>query len=421
MIPSPFDKQVAFLPSDRIEVYEHCRSLYNLTQQDNGNERSFSEFIRRTAFALLGGNRHVDNVLERAANEKRAPRILLFRYDAVGDYIVTSPFVRYMQEAVPNVEIDVVASSRNAGMIKHDPFISEVAAIHPGHSPHPSWAAVRKHSARRPPDIVAALVFTKMTKAAILASFAGSQAARVTIEHSRRKETYGKVFDLQISHQVAKEHYMETMTKVGPAICGASAKEPEPYIVIESSSLSNTVQRLKHIDCGYSLPATRGIVPEKGHALHNPGLAGRPYVVINVSAYSPNRQWNAHIACCVANEIARQRPEIVCFVTGGPDASELVSVAANATNHPRVHQWKGTLAEFSALIAGASLVVTPDTAAVHMASACKVPVVALYAEIIKVAEWFPYNTKYRALLSPNPNTINDITVDFVSNHALELV
>lgn len=421
MIPRLFDKQVAFLPSNRTEVYEHCRSLYNLTQPISTNEGSPSEIIRRTAFKLLGGNRNVENTLEKAANENRNPRVLLFRYDAVGDYIVTSPFVRYMKEVVPNVEIDVVASSRNASMIKHDPFVSQVVAIHPGHSPHPSWTAVRKHSAKRPPDIVAALVFTKMTKAAILASFAGRQAVRVTIEHSKRKETYGKVFDLQISHQVAKEHYMETMAKVGPAICVAEARQPEPYIVIEASALSNTLQRLKHVECGYSLPTTNGVVAERGNVLGDTVLAGRPYVVINISAYSPNRQWNANIACRVAHEIAMQRADVVCFVTGGPEVSELVGAAVKATMHPNVQQWKGTLAEFSALIAGASLVVTPDTAAVHMAAACKVPVIALYAEIIKIAEWFPYNTNYRALLSPNPDTINDLTVDFVSNHALEMV
>jgi ADP-heptose:LPS heptosyltransferase len=83
-------------------------------------------------------------------------------------------------------------------------------------------------------------------------------------------------------------------------------------------------------------------------------------------------------------------------------------------------QWSGTFSELTALIAGAALVITPDTAALHIAAVAKRKVVGLFAELIKVAEWFPYNTEYRAILSPDPNTIDAIGVDLITEQALNL-
>ncbi|MCO6465495.1 MAG: glycosyltransferase family 9 protein [Bradyrhizobiaceae bacterium] len=414
-------KPQAFLPNDRNVVVEHCERLYSLDSTKPEPPSGVGNTIRKWVFGLLGGKREEGRGLDRAAREGRPPRILVFRYDAVGDYIVTSPFVRQIVDHIPNVEIDVVGSTRNAGLLRSDPFVNEVVSIHPAHPPHVSWKNVWNHARKRRPDVVAALVFTKMTKAAILTAFAGRQAMSVTIEHSKRRDIYGKVFDLQVPHRVAAEHYMETMSSAADALLGVRQSKPQPYIVLDQPTCERVSSRLVHYDAGFQLPSVQGVVAAKGQVLFTDASPGRRYVVVNVSAFSPNRQWNVAIACEVASRIASACPDVVCFVTGGPDAYQRIKIGVDGLGHDRVVQWTGNLKEFMALIAGAALIVTPDTAAVHIAAAAGRPVVALFAELIKVAEWFPYGTEYRALLSPNPNTIDDLPVDFVVTHACDLL
>lgn len=416
------DKPVVFLPTDRNVVYEHCKELYRQSPSVSPEAADgASEKIRKYMFSVLGGNRPAQREFVQSATGKRPLRMLVFRYDAVGDYIVTTPFLRYMSDMIPGLEIDVVASTRNVSMIQRDPFVSETVAIHPGHAFHPSWFSVKKHVARRPPDIVAALVFTKMTKAAILTSFAGPQAYRVTIEHASRRETYGKVFDLQVPHNTARQHYMETMTSVGAAILSTPMVTPQPYVVLEPEATKITKQRLASSDCCFALPSTNGIVGAKHTTLDYTPTTGCRYVVLNVSAFSPNRKWYANRACEVAKQLVRDHNDIVCFVTGGPEDAHEISSAVHQVKEHNVRQWTGTMAEFSALLVGAALVISPDTAAIHMAAAAGVRVVGLYAELIKVAEWFPYNTQYRILLSPDPHTINAIPCDFVATNSMEML
>lgn len=421
MLPRPSDHALAFTSADRESVVELCRSLYHLSNEVPQPQSGISASIRAAAFSLLGGKRSEGRGLERAQAEQRPPRVLLFRYDAVGDYIVTSPFVRALIAAYPNVIIDVVGSTRNAAMLRKDPFVNEVIPISPSHPPHSSWLRVVNHTRTHKPDVVAALVFTRMTKAAILTALSGNTALRVTIEHDRRKHIYGKVFDLQVPHRVAAEHYMETMCNVASALLGTAQSVPNPYVVADGSACETVARKLSAIDAGFTLPQSHGIVAAKGTECYSAEAVGRRYIVVNVSAFSPNRQWNIMHGCEVARRIADAIPDVVCLVTGGPDATTRIQIGVARMHHPRVQQWVGTLSEFVVLLAGATLVVTPDTAAVHIAATAGRKVVALFAEIIKVAEWFPYGSQYRALLSPNPDTIDAIPINFVVQHSLELL
>jgi ADP-heptose:LPS heptosyltransferase len=56
-----------------------------------------------------------------------------------------------------------------------------------------------------------------------------------------------------------------------------------------------------------------------------------------------------------------------------------------------------SLREFAAILHQFDLLLTPDTAAVHLAAAWKIPTVALYQSDPAVAPWLPYHTPHRAV------------------------
>jgi ADP-heptose:LPS heptosyltransferase len=125
-----------------------------------------------------------------------------------------------------------------------------------------------------------------------------------------------------------------------------------------------------------------------------------PYAVVNLSAYSKNRRWAAHHAFVVCRELLWHIPGIALVVTAAPQQRRQVETLVQAVGDSRCRAFQGSLSELIALVAGAAWVLSPDTAVVHLASALGKPVVALYSELIKVAEWYPLGVPSVCVLSP---------------------
>jgi ADP-heptose:LPS heptosyltransferase len=57
---------------------------------------------------------------------KNARSVLIFRYDRIGDMIITTPLFRELKNACPEIEISVLASKKNREVIKYNPYIHKV-------------------------------------------------------------------------------------------------------------------------------------------------------------------------------------------------------------------------------------------------------------------------------------------------------
>jgi ADP-heptose:LPS heptosyltransferase len=67
-----------------------------------------------------------------------------------------------------------------------------------------------------------------------------------------------------------------------------------------------------------------------------------------------------------------------------------------------------------AAIQAADLVVTPDTYAVHAASAWNKPVIALYEpSVLSVDSWEPLSDTYAQIVAPTDKAVSDIAVSVV--------
>jgi ADP-heptose:LPS heptosyltransferase len=70
-----------------------------------------------------------------------------------------------------------------------------------------------------------------------------------------------------------------------------------------------------------------------------------------------------------------------------------------------------SLQQFAAIVHEFDLLLTPDTAVVHIAAAWKIPTVALYHADPAITPWVPYHTPHRAVT--DPSGVAAITVDRV--------
>ncbi|HEY3954437.1 MAG TPA: glycosyltransferase family 9 protein, partial [Streptosporangiaceae bacterium] len=124
------------------------------------------------------------------------------------------------------------------------------------------------------------------------------------------------------------------------------------------------------------------------------GLTGDgPYVVLHASASVPARAPSVAKTAAVAAALAAAGYRLL--ITGSVGESALTRVicqAAAAGPGPGPVDLGGrtSLPMLAAVLAGADVVVAPNTGAAHLAAAVGTPVVSLFAPIVQAARWAPY-------------------------------
>jgi len=320
-------------------------------------------------------------------------RVVIFRYDAIGDYIVTTPLITWLKQNVPNVQIDIIGSTRNKSLIELDPNIDRALYIEAVHGPRSSWLEVRRFLSEQKYDIVFATVVERMTKAVILSLFTGRKTRRVSIEHVKRKDTYAEAFDFQVKHDQPMRHWFSTFEEAGPTVIDAlQSALPKAYVPISEHA--------------------RAAIAD---------LTQQPYIVVNISTHQDVKRWNSVTAVPALKQIIQNIPQVHVFVIGSPADSNRATEIVTQVDSPRCTTVSRSLPEVCALIESARLVLTPDTAIVHIASALGVPVVGLYLEAKSVVEWGPYNVPNKTLVSSSIRSIDSITSADIAQATTDLM
>lgn len=370
------------------------------------------ERFRKKVFGMLGNGPYPWRAPAEKIDGSKVKRVLLFRYDAVGDYIISTPAIRWLRAALPQAELHVVSSYRNDALMKIDPYISRTFPINPIQRFHPSWFPMIRQARRIEYDVVLGLVFTRMTKCAYLARAIAPEAEKITIMHRERRDTYGQVFTRQIDRLEWKEHWATTMYRVAAEsftpVIEPGPETQNPYVVIDHDSWRRAEAFLKENDLRYP-GFSDDMLPARGWQGERPGSwEGDHYCVVNISAFTSNRQWRGDKCIYVCRELMKSYPRLKIFISSAPSDQQNAMHIVRTLDDPRVKLCSMKLIDFMTFVRGASFVISPDTATVHIAAVAKVPVVGLYAEYIKVAEWYPFRTPFVIVLSTKWTTINVI-------------
>jgi ADP-heptose:LPS heptosyltransferase len=118
-----------------------------------------------------------------------------------------------------------------------------------------------------------------------------------------------------------------------------------------------------------------------------------PYLVLHASASVPARGPSAEKAAAIAAALAAAGHRLV--VTGSAAESALTgavwrAAAGESGRWPVDLGGRTSLAMLAAVLAGADVVVAPNTGAAHLAAAVGTPVVSLFAPVVPAARWAPY-------------------------------
>lgn len=347
------------------------------------------EFRWRRALLAAGRRPFAGRLASRAENLvglPPAPKILVIRLERIGDVLVGMPVLRALRAGYPDARLDLLVSRANHAV--RDvvaPFVTRVWCYRKTVG---SALGLLRALRRARYDVVVDLIDHPSATAQLVIRWCGAPAA-VGLLHAESG----------------------LYTHAGPLLDRASVHPVERFAqLLLPFGIDPAAQSL---DLEYRLDAAD---VERARLVLGPA-ARRLRIGVNLSGRQPSRYWGRANYIALIGRLAHD-PRVTVSVCGTPSDAAEVGRVAEATGAQAVPA-RSPLREFAAIVHEFDLLVTPDTAVVHLAAAWKLPTVALYQAEPGVAPWIPYHTPHRAVLEPRG--IPAITAERVIAAAEDLI
>ncbi len=315
-------------------------------------------------------------------------RVLFLRPEKIGDMVISFPVFDGLKRSFPHIQISILASPRNQAIIERDTRFEHVF-LYRKHL----WKDIQEVRAIRKMkfDCVVDMICDDSVTALFLSQLCAPGKPRIGVG----KVKYREFYDFNYDHRMGNTgHIIDNTLKLLEAFAidsGSVSCYAPPFVAAEKMT--------KMVQFAADLRGGKGTL-----------LVG-----YNLSAGSPTRLWASEKSEELVRRLLADREDlhVVIFTTpaersrGDALMSKFVS---------RVSQVPAgmSLQEASALISQLDLLITPDTAPVHIARSFKVPVVGMYSRFMKnFLLWKPFGQEVGAVVSGNDDNIHDITVDQV--------
>jgi ADP-heptose:LPS heptosyltransferase len=324
-------------------------------------------------------------------------KILIFRYDAIGDMVVTLPSVDIIRKNHPAAEIAMVVSPQNIAIIKND---SRVGRRHIYRKGLGELIRLVRQTRRERYDAIYCFVLHKTTKAGLLANLIGGRrAVKVTLLNPDRAHLYDIFFNLQMPIARATDVMGVLQAKVVSASFGWPY-EPE-------------------------MVRYRLVLSEENHAVarrFHEEIGGGRFIILNISSGNWYRRWSTGKNIELIEKIAALEPDLSIVIVSSPgDAAEAMELGGSIPGRTCTFPATPDILDVAALLELADLVISPDTSIVHIASAMGTPVLGLYSGMATfIPEWMPHRVPYRAVETADRTPLETIPVEAVVAAYLDL-
>lgn len=303
-------------------------------------------------------------------------RILIVQIGRIGDMVLTTPVFDALAERFPEAELHLLASPKGAPVAAHDPRIARIHLHRKGVAGLvSSILALRRERF----DVWVDPKDHASTEGALLARWSGAPRRIGFNTEGSRAFTQTVPSDRENASLHAVERNLLALRSLG--IDRRGIMRPSLYI---ESVVEEAVER---------------------------SLNGATPAVVNISAGQATRRWreegwNAVIRYCFGKGMD------VALAFQPSDAER---AAAFKREFPRlIVPGSPGIGHAAALVKRAALVVTVDTAVVHLASAFDIPVVALYPNVPwNFAKFRPLSTRQEVLMSSEAESLLPVAEDDV--------
>ncbi len=359
--------------------------------------KKFESIIRSFLYDIINILLRNEKITEKI-NPQHIHKVLVIRYDVIGDMVVTLPMIKLIKELIPNAEIHLLASVSNSKIVENDNIISKIHLF----DGKIIKSFFKLHKLRKENyDIIFSAFYTLVTRNGIICNIIGGRKAiKVNLWQDEKRYAF---FNYQSKVGATKSSMWEKMYyMVADSIAGGEEYDNfEPYLTIPEISRQNCLNNLKDLN-----------------------LRPRNFIAINLSAGRKYNLWfNDNYVRLIYGLINSKISANIILIYHPQDiniASEIFRKFATNSEVVKLYPITYDVLEIAALLEKCLLLITPDTGVVHICSALKTPVVAIYSEEYTFNLWKPYKIKYRALISEDKNKMI-VKPELVCLNTLELL
>jgi len=289
-------------------------------------------------------------------------KIVVFRYDKVGDLLVSTPAFRAIKEAYPECHLTLVASPYNRVAAEGLETIDEIWELEKKQSIAENWAFLKKLRAHKP-DLV--LNFNPCTVAYFLNFLSGAKQRGALLMSYRwlpkilAPVLFTKSIILKRSfykkRDLSKHH-----TSYLLQLCERFGIKASPDLQLETANFSE---------------AAKDLAP----ALNKKGK----YLAFHLLDTWQSEDMTANCFCKILANVRKTYPDYQILLTAGPLEKKLYETCQKLyptlTKQPSAIQTyqAASYQHLCAALSGAAAVISPNTGIVHIAAALQRPCVVL--------------------------------------------
>jgi ADP-heptose:LPS heptosyltransferase len=310
-------------------------------------------------------------------------KILIFRYDRIGDMIVTMPLVTLLRERLPQAELHILASPRNVGLIRHDKRFAKIFlydGVTRGLGNILKLYRLTRVLRRERYDCVLPIIFHGQTTLTgiMINLVASSHAIKPMFEYEERKEMYATLYNAHLKGPVGEPPMAELLVRFA---CELFGWDYAPTLVRYGLALTDDHEARAEAFC-----TAHKVTQET--------------TLFNISAGKDFCQWSEarnhefmHLFCAVF-------PATPVLLNAAP--TDRAQAGRLAAAFPQIALMPPTedILDIAAVMRRVGMVITPDTSIVHLATTFQIPCVVLYSLLSFGGDWLPFPCMpYRTLFT----------------------
>ena len=305
----------------------------------------------------------------RACRELR--RILLIRLSSLGDILLMTPLLDLLRATCPGAQIDVLTKTEFRDLLRFHPAIARILSFDSEEPLRHTLSVLRSETY----DIALDLHCTLRSQLIL------------RMLRARKKLTYNKRVMRRALLVRLGWNTLRSLTPV-PELYAA----PLRRLGIKGPLGPPTM----HFDSG----SAKAMKTHVARCL--PGALNRPLLAIAPGAQWPTKRWPVERFAAVAQEMAQERGAAV-VVLGGPDEARLASALCDNLDVPVINGAATlSLMHSAALLSRCRLLISNDSGLMHMATALRVPVVAVFGPTVQEFGFYPFQARAEVVSEPLP-------------------
>jgi lipopolysaccharide heptosyltransferase II len=303
---------------------------------------------------------------------KTAPtRILILRLSSIGDIVLASPFIRVLRQRFPQAQIDFVVKAQFADLVRSNPHLNTVFTLDTTKGRR-GLAQLKSTIRTRSYDLI--IDIHNNFRTAYLRRISG--ASIVTFKKYKLQRFFLIKFGLDFYRSIVPvyQRYIDSVAALQVRDDGLG---PEFFVIPDASVRVASVL------------SSMGLQSDKSTIAMAPG------------AGFLTKRWPSDYFIEIAGKLIADRGAQIVLLGDKKEADLCTAIAKSVGKAVINAAGRFTLMESAAALAACDLIICNDTGLMHLATALKKPVVAIFGPTTRQLGFFPFGQNSRVVENIN--------------------